>query len=190
MRFNDYITDDNVIHIDWNNVVHSPDSISEVVTSDDNVLRLTDWRIQRQIGTPIYEVFDTKVDTKILSNDVDRLNIGFKVSGIKYIFTALSSGEEWTIMFVRSDGGVFDDNPFANKKGNSNVGVIISGVFRCIQILLQERDVKYITFGTDDDDLMELYTNMTPYIEKRLPLKLHRKELTSNKMVFQYEVNK
>lgn len=188
MKFKQYVTKDNIIHINWSDVKRPTESIDEVVLSDDMILHYTDWRIQRQLGlVQIREVFDTNVNITTLRNSDDIVNMGFSVNGIRYIFTAENRNNDWVIYFSQSSGEEFDMNPFSNKKGKSNTGIVISGVFKCIQTLIQTHPIEYITFGTDDSDLREFYTLMTPYVEKRLPLKLHKKSLSDNRVIFQYK---
>lgn len=192
MRLERYMTEGNLIYIDWNKVKHVHEPIlEEIETEHDRVTWLTDWRIQKQLGMiQLYEVFNSKVSLKKLSSVPNTFNVGFNVADKKYIFMSSTTGDgEWVVLFMQS-GGEPDYNAFTNKGGDSNVGIVISGVFMSIQSLMDAHNVESIRFGTDDIDLKGFYTSLTPYIEKRLSLKFVKKQTVGKNTVFQYRAVK
>lgn len=169
------------LDIDWpeNN---EPLNVKGDIDEDSQLLFFTDWKIQRQFGCHLYEYFDSKIKLNILKG-VD-FGVAFTLNNTEYRYQASSYDDVWVVLFYP----VSDNVVFGNLKGKSEFNKVVAGLFQATQLLIDKHEVKYIQFGTNDKDLMDVYDKIIPYIEKRLPLKFIKNDMKGKDKLYYFKV--
>ena len=114
------------------------------------------------------EMFDTKIEVKIIEQDSKYFVTEFHIKNRPYKFHAKQVGDnEWGVLFFHNATNPFD----LIRKGNF-VGDVFSGVFESLRLFVSLYNIKLFHFSTHEDKLKSLYDSIKPYFEKRTGFKL------------------
>lgn len=155
------------------------------INEDHYIDILTSWEYQYQLYgfDSLRKMFDRDVDFGNITSTKEMFTADFTTSNDKWEFKAkrLITNDIYGILFYRV--GDTPENMFISKGGNSYMGEVFSGVFRCIDKMIKDRNVNGIAFKTMDSKLLLLYRRMVKWVEKRFPdfelnKELHKKNPT------------
>ena len=147
---------------------------------DEHIEILTSWEYQNQLHgfKSLEEMFDKDVEFGKVTSTKELLMVNFSTSNDKWTFKASRlSGEDDIYGILFNKIGDKPENMFNPKGGNDYTGDVFSGVFRCIEKLIKDRNVNGIAFKTVDRKLLSLYKRMSKWVEKRFPNFIFQKEL-------------
>jgi hypothetical protein len=137
---------------------------------DKHINILTSWEYQHQLYNfdSLKEMFDKDVEFDKIVNTKELFSVDFTTSNDKWEFKARRLPNDiYGVLFYR-----IGDSPemmFKSKRGSEYIGEVFSGVFRCIEKMIEDRNVNGIAFKTTDSKLLPLYKRMSKWVEKRFP---------------------
>jgi len=136
---------------------------------------ITSWKHQNQMHNfkILQEIFDADVELKATYSNKE-FRAYFSAANNDWIFHAIKLNNEDIYSIEFYSKGIM--NIFDIKKEKWYTGEIFAGVFRCLEKMLDVKNVNGIIFKTEEDKLKSLYTKMIPWVEKRFPnFKIYKK---------------
>jgi hypothetical protein len=150
------------------------------IQEEESIEILTSWEYQNQLHgfNSLKEMFDKEVEFGKVVSTNKSLMLNFSTSNDDWIFKSFKvskNNDIYGILFNKV--GDKPEDMFKSKGDKEYIGEVFAGVFRCIEKLIDDRNVNGIAFKTTDNKLSSLYKRMSKWVIKRFPDFIFQKEL-------------
>lgn len=126
---------------------------------------------QFQLRGIINEIGNTAEFTPVVSKTTHyaaEYALKYTIKDIVYIFSAKNYNGDWSIAWERED----HPGKFEPINTNEYSGEALTGLLKCITVLIHEKNIKSFVFNSYDQRLKRFYSKFIQYFERETGFKL------------------